>query len=149
MSRRRWVVAAAVLVVALGGLWWWRSRAAGAAPKYRTAEVDQGSIESVVSATGMIRPVVQVEVGSQVSGTVQKLFADYNSRVKAGQIICQLEPSSFRARVAQSEAAVAKADASVRDGQRSLTRAQELKAKDYISQADLDAAVLALEVRRA
>ena len=149
MSRRRWIVTAAVLVVALLGLWWWRSRATAGATKFRTAEVDRGSIESVVSATGTIRPVVQVEVGSQVSGTVDKLFADYNSRVKAGQVICQLEPSSFRARVVQAEASVARANASVRDGERSLTRAQELKAKDYVSQADLDAAVVALETRRA
>src|SRR5262245_12783062 len=134
MSRRRWMIAAAVLVVALLGLWWWRSRA-GAATKYRTADVDRGSVESVVSATGTIKPVVQVEVGSQVSGTVQKLFADYNSRVKAGQVICQLEPSSFQAKVVQAEASVARASASVRDAERSLTRAQELKAKDYISQA--------------
>jgi HlyD family secretion protein len=149
MSRRRWIATAAVLVVVIAGLWWWRSRAAGAAPKYRTAQVDQGSVESVVSATGTIRPVVQVEVGSQVSGIVQKLFADYNSRVKAGQIICQLEPSSFNARVVQSEASVARAAATARDGERSLARAQELKAKDYVSQAELDAAVVALEVRRA
>src|SRR5580765_216973 len=95
LNRSRWIVVAVVLAVSLSGVWWWKSRSAGAAPKYRTADVDQGSVEAVVSATGTIRPVVQVQVGSQVSGTVDKLFADYNSRVRAGQIICQLETSSF------------------------------------------------------
>ena len=149
MNGKRWIAVAAILALALVGAWWWRSRAAGAAPKYRTAEVDRGSIESVVSATGTIRPVVQVEIGSQVSGTVDKLFADYNSRVKAGQVILQLEQSSFRARVVQAEAAVARAEASVKDAERALARAKELFAKEYVSQADLDAAAVAVDLRQA
>jgi HlyD family secretion protein len=149
LNRSRWIIVAVMLVAAVSGVWWWKSRAAGAAPKYRTAEVDRGSIESVVSATGTIRPVVQVEVGSQVSGTVDKLYADYNSRVRAGQVICQLEPSSFRAREMQAEAAVARAEASVKDGERGLARAQELFNQKYVSQAELDAAVVALELRKA
>ena len=149
MNRNRWILVATLLVVALLGGWWWKSRAAGAAPKYRTAEVDRGSIESVVSATGTIRPVVQVQIGSQVSGTVERLYADFNSRVRAGQVILQLERSSFRARVVQAEAAVARAEASVKDADRGLARAQELFAKNYVSQADLDAATVAVELRKA
>ncbi len=149
MNRSRWIIVAVVLVAALSGVWWWKSRAAGAAPKYRTADVDRGSIESVVSATGTIRPVVQVEVGSQVSGTVDKLYADYNSRVRVGQVICQLEPSLFRAREVQAEAAVARAEASVKDAERGLARAQELFNQKYLSQAELDAAVVALDLRKA
>ncbi|HKQ57206.1 MAG TPA: efflux RND transporter periplasmic adaptor subunit, partial [Candidatus Eisenbacteria bacterium] len=149
MNRKRWIVVVAIVAVGLVGAWWWKARSGGAAPKYRTAVVDRGSIESVVSATGTIRPVVQVEIGSQVSGTVDKLFADYNSKVKAGQVILQLEQSSFRARVVQAEAAMAKTEASVKDGERALARAQELFAKNYISQADLDAAVVQSELRKA
>lgn len=149
MSRKRWIVVVGIVAVALVGAWLWKARSGGAAPKYRTAEVDRGSIESVVSATGTIRPVVQVEIGSQVSGTVARLFADFNSQVKAGQVILQIEQSSFRARVVQAEAAVAKADASVKDGERALARAQELFKKDYISQADLDAALVQSELRKA
>jgi HlyD family secretion protein len=140
---------AVVLVVAIAGVWWWKARSAVAAPKYRTAEVDRGSVESVVSATGTIRPVVQVAVGSQVSGTVDKLYADYNSRVRAGQVLLQLEQSSFRAREVQADAAVARAEASVKDAERSLSRAQDLFTKQYLSQAELDAAVVALELRKA
>jgi len=149
LNRNRWILVATLLVVALLGGWWWKSRAADAAPKYRTAEVDRGSIESVVSATGTIRPVVQVQIGSQVSGTVERLYADFNSRVRAGQVILQLERSSFRARVVQADAAVARAAASVTDAERGLARAQELFAKNYVSQADLDAATVAVELRKA
>jgi len=149
LNRKRWTIVAAAVVVVLLGAWWWRSRSASATPKYRTAEVERGSIQSVVSATGTIRPMVQVEVGSQVSGTVERIFADYNSRVRAGQVILQLEQSSFRARVVQAEAAVARAQASVKDAERALARAQELFDRKYLSQAELDAALVALEVRKA
>jgi HlyD family secretion protein len=149
MNRNRWILVALLLAVAVLGASWWRSRSAAATPKYRTAEADRGSIESVVSATGTVRPVIQVEIGSQVSGTVDKLHADFNSRVRAGQVIAELEPSSFRAREVQADAAVIRAQASVKDGERALGRAQELFSQKYISQADLDAATVALELRKA
>jgi HlyD family secretion protein len=149
VSRNRWIALIAVLAVVGVGGWWWKGRSTAAAPKYRTAVLDQGSISSVVSATGTVRPMVQVEVGSQVSGTVAKLFADYNSRVRAGEVIVQLEPSSFRARAVQAEASVARAEAALKDAERALRRAEELVKKDYISQAELDAASVALELRQA
>jgi HlyD family secretion protein len=149
LNSRRWVLVAAVAAVAILGFFWWRGRVASATPKYRTAEIDRGTIESVVSATGTIEPVEQVQVGSQVSGTVQKINADYNSRVRAGQVILQLEQSSFRARVVQAEAAVAKAQATVRDGQRALDRAQQLFKQNYVSQAELDNAVVTLQQNKA
>ena len=149
MTRKRWILVVAVLGVALLGTWWWKARSLGAAPKYRTAEVDRGNIESVVSATGTVSPVVQVEIGSQVSGTVARLGADFNSRVRAGQVIVELEQSSFKAREAEAEAAVTRAEASVKDAERAQARAQELFAKTYISQADLDAATVAVELRKA
>ncbi|MBI3539903.1 MAG: efflux RND transporter periplasmic adaptor subunit, partial [Candidatus Eisenbacteria bacterium] len=149
MNRSRWILVAAVAAIAVLGALWWRSRAAGAAPRYRTVEIDRGNVESVVSATGTIKPVVQVTVGSQVSGTVEKINADYNSRVRAGEVILQLEQSSFRAREVQAEAAVAKAAAGVRDGERQLARSQELFKQSYVSQADLDNATVTLQQRKA
>src|SRR5690242_19022384 len=75
---RAWAIGILALIVVLGWLGW-RARSGHAAPKYRTATVDQGDISATVSATGTVKPVVQVEVGSQVSGTVSHIFADYNS----------------------------------------------------------------------
>ncbi len=149
MSRGR-VLWAAGAIVALGaGAWVVLGGRREEAPKYRTATLERGSIEAVVSATGTIRPVEQVDVGSQVSGTVYRLHADYNSRVRAGQVLCELEPSSFRARAAQSEAAVARAEAAVRESRRQLDRARELLPQNYVSQADVDAAESALQQREA
>lgn len=150
MNRSRWLLLV-VAVVVLGGAWWvWRSRTAGsAAPRYRTVAVERGSIASTVSATGTVNPVVQVEVGSQVSGTVQKLYADYNQRVKAGQVLLQIEPSSFRARMVQAQASVARAQAAVADGQRQLKRSEDLIKDQVISQADLEAAQVTLQQRDA
>ena len=149
MNRQRWIAVAVVLIAGIAGVWWWKSRSAEAAPKYRTASVERGEIEWVVSATGTIQPVVQVAVGSQVSGTVQRLFADYNSRVRKGQVLCQLEPSSFRARLAQSEAAVARAQAARKESRRQLARARELVAQDYVSKAEVEAAEVAVEQHEA
>ena len=139
MNRTRWIALAAVVVVLLAGAWL-KSRGHKDAPKYRTAALEQGDITATVAATGSVQPVLQVQVGSQVSGTISELHVDYNSRVHAGQVLAQIEPSSFQARVAQAEAAVARAEAALKDGQRQFTRAQELLKGDYVSQADVDAA---------
>jgi HlyD family secretion protein len=119
------------------------------AVKFRTAKLDRGPIESLVSATGTVRPVVQVEVGSQVSGTVYRLHADYNHRVKRGQVLCELDPSSLRARVVQAEAAMARNQAALKEAERQYRRAQELVAGNYISQAELEAEEVGVEQARA
>ena len=150
MKGKRWIpIVVVVAALALGGAWYWKSRSATAAPKYRTAAVERGPITVTVAATGTINPVVQVEVGSQVSGTLQSLGADYNSRVKRGQVIAQIEPSAFRARVVQADAAVAKAQAAVKEAQRVLVRGQELVKGSYISQAEVEGYEVALEQSQA
>ena len=73
-------------------------------PKYFTTKADRGDIRQVVEATGTINAVTTVQVGSQVSGTIQHLFADFNSQVKKGQIVAQIDPSLFEANVLQSKA---------------------------------------------
>ena len=148
MKRQGWI-AVVVLVVLAGGFAFMRSRGAVEQPKFRTAAAERGDIEVLVSATGTINPVVQVEVGSQVSGTVQVLRADFNDRVRRGQVLCQIEPSSFRARVMQADAAVARAAAALKEAKRQQARARELAEQKYISQADVDAADVATEQREA
>ena len=150
MNRNRWLtIGGAVLVVAAFG-WWWASTHRGSEkPRYRTAAVEKGDIEMVVSATGTIRPVEQVEVGSQVSGTVIRITADFNSRVSRGQLLLQLDPASFRARHQQAEASVAKAQAAVRDAERNYARAKELVQQNYISQAEVEAAEVRVEQAKA
>src|SRR5881296_4015208 len=80
-----------------------------ASERYRTEVVGLGEITQTVAATGTLNPVVLVRVGTQVSGTVSKLHADFNDRVQAGQILVELDDALFRAQVQQSEANVGNA----------------------------------------
>ena len=103
-------------------------RTAGAA-NYQTAEVTRGSITQAVTATGTLNPVVTVQVGSQVSGNIAKLFADFNSQVKAGQVVAQIDPAIFQATVTQAEGDLASAKAALELAKVTATRTQELFAR--------------------
>ena len=145
---RPWLIAAVLLVVVVAGVVIWRSRAASE-EKYRTQPVDRGDIEVTVSATGTIQPVEKVEVGSQVSGTIAWLGADYNSRVRKGQVLAQLDPALFKTAVAQADANRARAIAAQAEAERAFTRAKELAARNVIAQVELDAAEAAYDQRKA
>lgn len=156
---------------ALGYTYFYKDKSSGA--KYRTVKVERGSISALVTANGTINPVITVMVGSQVSGTIQKLYADYNSRVKIGELIAQIDPALFQAQVSQakakvenakatflngqadiatarsnvesSKANVIKAKVSVEDTKRSLDRSLELFRRNLISASDRDAAQTAYD----
>jgi HlyD family secretion protein len=95
-----------VVVVALLGAYWYHAKASADAPKYTTATIKKGDITSVVQATGTINPLTTVAVGSFVSATVQYIFADYNTRVKSGQVLAQLDPTYIEAQVLQARASL-------------------------------------------
>ena len=146
---KRWLIVLIVVAMAGagGGAWWWRRESNGAQP-YRTAPVDRGDIVQTVRATGVVQPIRLVQVATQVSGPVNKLYADFNSRVKEGDIVAQIDPAVYEARLAQDEANVLQSEASVEQAQakltqaeKELTRSQELARRDLLSQSDLDAAV--------
>ena len=95
-----WIaVIVALLVVAFG----MRQCRNPGAENYQIAVVTRGPITQAVTATGTLNPVVNVQVGSQVSGNISKLFADFNSQVKAGQVVAQIDPALFQATVTQAE----------------------------------------------
>src|SRR5450755_3503679 len=108
---------------------------------YQTVVVTRGPITQTVTATGTLNPVVNVQVGSQVSGNIAKLFVDFNSEVKAGQTVAQIEPTLFQATVTQAEGDVASAQAGLELAKINATRTQELFAKKNSAQADLDLAM--------
>jgi len=138
-------VAGVLLFIAAGAWYWWNS---GTAPvHYKTAVVDRGPITSVVTATGTVNPVVSVQVGSQVSGKIAKLFADFNSVVTQGQVLAQIDQAPFQARVSQTRAAVKSArgnlaKAKIMAAQRKLERDRmaKLRKQAFVAQADLDLA---------
>ncbi len=111
---------------------------------FQTATVTRGPITQAVTATGTLNPVVNVQVGSQVSGNIQKLFVDYNSTVKAGQVVAQIDPALFQATVTQAEGDLASAQAALELARINANRIQGLVAKQSSAQADLDTATAAL-----
>jgi HlyD family secretion protein len=113
----------------------------GGAANYQTATVTRGPITQAVTATGTLNPVVNVQVGSQVSGNIAKLFADFNSQVKAGQVVAQIDPALFQATVTQAEGDLANAQAALELAKVNATRTQELFARKTSAQADLDQAM--------
>lgn len=110
------------------------------ATNYQTATVTRGPITQAVTATGTLNPVVTVQVGSQVSGNIQKLFADFNSKVKEGEIVAQIDPTLFQATVTQAEGDLASVQAALELARLNAARTQSLVAKQNSSQADLDQA---------
>jgi len=111
---------------------------------YLTATVTRGPITQLVTATGTLNPVVNVQVGSQVSGNIQKLFADFNSQVKSGQVVAQIDPALFQAAVTQAEGDLATAQAALELAKVNAARTQELFTKKNSSQQDLDTATATL-----
>ena len=139
MKRPIWigliVVLAALLLLGL------RHYAVSGATSYQTAAVGRGGITQAVTATGTLNPVVNVQVGSQVSGNIAKLFADFNSQVKAGQVVAQIDPMLFQAAVTQAEGDLASAQAALELAKVNATRTQALFAQKNSSQQDLDTAM--------
>src|SRR5438477_12401723 len=115
------------------------------ASNYQTANVTRGPITQLVTATGTLNPVVNVQVGSQVSGNIQKLFADFNSQVKAGQTVAQIDPMLFQAAVTQAEGDLANAQAALELAKLNATRTETLFKQKNSSQQDFDQATAALQ----
>jgi HlyD family secretion protein len=115
-------------------------------PKYRVVQVQHGNITQTVTASGTINPVALINVGSQVSGTVVDLKADFNDHVKKGQVLLKLDPTIFNAQIRQNEAGLASAQASMRLAQASFDRNERLVAQNYISSLALDQSRREVEV---
>ncbi|TVP47818.1 MAG: efflux RND transporter periplasmic adaptor subunit [Gemmatimonadales bacterium] len=133
-----------VLLVVLGaGLWWVTSRASsaeGSLPPLHTEVVNRGDVSQRITAFGSLQPVQRVEVGSQVSGIIDEIMVDFNSPVRRGQVIAQIDPSTFRAAVSSAEAELASAEAGLELARHQWERTQELRALQFVSPSDVDQA---------
>lgn len=116
---------------------------------YRLEPVDRGDIVVNISATGTLNALTTVQVGSQVSGTIARLYADFNSVVREGQLLAQLDPTFLQATVNGERANMERATAQVHEAERNFGRTSDLASKGLVSQADMDAATTALEAARA
>ncbi len=132
------------VLLAGGGYYFFKSKSAKVVP-YRTATVERGDVSESVTATGTINAVKTVQVGSQVSGTVIQLFADFNSHVRKGQVIALIDPSKYKADLDQSRGNLANAKAQVEkarilvaDAERTLKRNEDLFTAGFLAQSDVD-----------
>jgi HlyD family secretion protein len=150
---------AALIVLALAAAaaaYYWSTRVEQQAPTYRFAKVERGPLTAAVAASGTLNPVTSVQVGTQVSGQIKELFADFNSPVKAGQLIARIDPETFQYRVRQNEAdleaaraAAGRGQVALANAQRDLARTRELVAREFVSPADLDRAQAQFDLARA
>lgn len=130
---------------AAGGGWWYYQLLQGKSEiRYLTTSVERATITKYVTATGTLNPVINVEVGSQISGNIKELYVDFNSDVKEGQVIALLDPAVYKAVVAQQEGEVAIATASLELAKQNAKRKQELFERNATSKADLDNAIAEL-----
>lgn len=136
----RWAGAAAVVLAAAGGAAWWWGQGRAPDVSYRTAKIERGPLQASVSASGTVNPVTQVSVGTQVSGQIKELLVDFNSEVKAGQLIATIDPETFEYRVRQAQADVDAAEAAVLTAQANVSsaRAAVSRARTDHSEAQRD-----------
>jgi len=147
---KRWIVVVVIVALAAGGgIWGWKAWSKRQAEvHYRTVAAERGDLVQTVRATGVVQPLDVVQVGTQVNGPVLKLYADFNSRVKSGEVIAQIDPAVYEARLAQDDAnlqqslaSVDSAKAKLAQADKDLARSRELAKRDLVSPSDLDAAV--------
>jgi HlyD family secretion protein len=141
-----------VIVLALaaaGGGWWYWTKNHTEEVKYQTGTVTRGDVTQVVTATGQLNPVVNVTVGSQISGNISKLFADYNSLVKENEVVAEIDPAPYTAAVHMAQANVAYAQAALELAQLTANRKAELVKEHAAAQADLDTALANLHQAQA
>ena len=141
MTRRRIIGIAALVAGVLAAILFFARREEDPAARYQITEATKGNLTEEISANGTINPVRVVNVGSQVSGTVEKLYVDFNDRVTAGQVLLELDPRLFRASLEQSQATLANAQAQSALAEANRRRAAELRKQDFISQQDYEQTV--------
>jgi HlyD family secretion protein len=141
------LLAAALLAAGVFG--WRQYTSVSPEQRYKLETVEKGELKQSVSANGTLNPVTLVNVGTQVSGVVKKLYVDFNDKVEKGQVLLELDPALLNALVKQSDANVQNALASVELANANQTRVRSLFAQEYVSRQELDQSVQALKAARA
>jgi HlyD family secretion protein len=139
-----------VVIAALGGagVWYFKFRHEDP-PEYQTAAATRGSLTQVVTATGQLGPVLSVQVGSQISGIVKKLYADFNSEVKSNQIVAEIDASTYLNSVRKAEAGLANSKANMALSEAQARRAEGLHQSRLISDSEYDITMAQLQQAKA
>ena len=141
------LLAAALIAAAVFG--WRQYKSVSPEQRYKLQALEKGELKQSVSANGTLNPVTLVNVGTQVSGAVKKLYVDFNDKVEKGQVLLELDPALLNAQVKQSDANVQSALASVELARANQVRTQGLFAQEYVSRQELDQSVQAHKAARA
>ncbi|MBK8755399.1 MAG: efflux RND transporter periplasmic adaptor subunit [Candidatus Competibacteraceae bacterium] len=140
LSKTSLILTGLILAAGAAAFSYWPGSKTQPQPRYRSQIVDRGDIVQTITANGTLNPVVLVNVGTQVSGTVRKIHADFNDRVKEDQVLAELDPALFQAQVNQSEANVLSAQAALQLAQIKIDRIILLQRKNLVSKEELDIA---------
>lgn len=140
MSKFKLLLIIVLLALLIGSLGFYFSHKNGKTQKFRTEKLDRGDVVSSVTATGTLAAVTTVKVGSQVSGIIAHLYADFNSQVHKGQLLADLDPTTFQAQVDQRRADVDRANIESRNQKIAFERAKNLLKNELLSQSDYDTA---------
>jgi HlyD family secretion protein len=132
-----------------GGWNYWKANGKQSAIEYRTMTISRGDMVQSVTANGQITPVKNVQVGSQISGNIQQIFADFNTTVTSNQIIAQIDPSTYEHNVKMSEAELMSTRAALELAELNHKRTKELRANELVSQSELDKAIVDLHQAQA
>ncbi|MDQ6735356.1 MAG: efflux RND transporter periplasmic adaptor subunit [Nitrospirota bacterium] len=151
MRKAIWILSVLAVAVAIGGYVFF-SGERKAPIRYKSVPIQRGAIVSAVTATGSINPMTTVQVGSQVSGMIESLHADFNSSVTKGQVVARIDPFPYRAKrdqasanLSNAKAVLIKAKVDLSQRKRELDRVQSLLKQEFVSQAEVDAALTAHE----
>ncbi len=143
------IILLVVVGTTVGGWLYFFKGSKDEALQYQTATIARGDVIQTVAATGTLNPVLKVQVGSQISGNIQKLNADYNSEVKAGQVVAQLDPATYQAIVHQAEGELESSKAALRLAELTAKRQKEMADQKIATAAALDDAEASLKQAQA
>jgi HlyD family secretion protein len=137
----KWFIIVCAVVAAAAGGFWYFAASGDDAPQYQTTVVTRGDVVQAVTASGTLNPVTNITVGSQISGIILTLSADWNSPVKAGQVVAQLDPATYQSAVLSAEGDLASAKANLELQQAEAERSAELFSNKLVSASDYDTAI--------
>jgi HlyD family secretion protein len=149
MNRMRILSGAAIVLVAVAAVWIYRHNSESDPSPYRFATVERGDLEAIVSATGKLSAVTTVQVGTQVSGQIEKILVDFNDRVKQGQLIARIDPTLQEQAVRDAQAGVERSQAELEQAQREYDRNLQLFERKVLTEIEFNTAKYALAVARA
>ena len=149
MDKKKLIMGGVAVILIAGGVFLFTGKSSKGGIKLETAKVGRSTITNTVTATGTVEPVTEVEVGTQVSGIIDKLYADYNDVVKAGQLIAEMDKINLQAELRSAEAQLASSKTEFEYQQKNYARSKVLHEKQLISDTDYETATYNYEKARA